>query len=451
MFVCSRGSLLESVAFIALIAFAVLAHAQDGSYDTSFGAAGTGQTWIDVTPSTLDYGTKLIRLPNGNFFMGGGCGGVACAVWLTPSGRIATGYGTSGTGTASFGDFPGWPAGGSDVRDAVALADGRVAMIIDTQYLAVIRADGTGLDPSIGNGAGYTNAAFEAVMLRVTPQGQFIVVGATPTLTKQIAVARYGSDFRLDTSFGSSGTTTIAFDNYTFPGGMTLQRDGKIVVIASVEGSPNALGIVRLTADGAPDPNFGIQYDGKFKSTFGSANGAWGNDIVEDKQGRLVFAGYVRTDSSASAPGKWLVDRLLSGGATDPGFNGGNPQEFLIQTSPGVDSPNTYDPQALCVALQTDNRIVVAGTMDRDTSADTYFAIARFKEDGTFDSSFGGGGQSYGDMSPQAPNVVTDLPLSMIVVPGGIIVAGYTKVKSGEVRFSAAKERIDLLFADDFE
>ena len=71
--------------------------------------------------------------------------------------------------------------------------------------------------------------------------------------------------------------------------------------------------------------------------------------------------------------------------------------------------------------------------------------------DGSFDGSFGGGGQSYGDMSPEAPNAVSDAPESMVIVPGGIVVGGYTVVTSGEVRFSAAKERIDLLFADDFE
>lgn len=447
----SHRSLDRAAALIVLTAFAFLAHAQDGSYDTNFGSTGTGQAWFDVTPSNSDAGSRLIRLPNGNFFMGGDCGGTACAAWLNPSGVLANGYGTSGAGTAWFSSFPGWPTDGHGVTDAVALADGRVALIISAKYLAVLRSDGTGLDASVGNGAGYTIAAFESVLLRVTPQGQFIVVGATAAMQKQIEVARYDANFRLDTLFGSAGTTTVSFNDYTFPDGMTLQRDGKIVVIAVVDSSPPALGIVRLTADGAPDPDFGIQSDGKFESSFNNMYGAAGNAIVEDKKGRLVFVGYANTDSSFDAGAEWLVDRLLSGGATDPGFNGGKPQQFVIQNS-----SNGYRPNACCIALQSDNRIVVAGSMDRPNPDNKYFAIARFMDDGSFDSSFGLGGESYGDMSPGAPNVLTDYPLSMVIVPGGIIVGGSTDLTTdqmtvSEIRFSAAKERIDLLFADDFE
>ena len=67
------------------------------------------------------------------------------------------------------------------------------------------------------------------------------------------------------------------------------------------------------------------------------------------------------------------------------------------------------------------------------------------------DSGFGGGGQSYGDMSPEAPNVTTDAHGAMVIVPGGIVVGGFTQANGGEEEFSAAKERIDLLYADDFE
>jgi hypothetical protein len=103
------------------------------------------------------------------------------------------------------------------------------------------------------------------------------------------------------------------------------------------------------------------------------------------------------------------------------------------------------------VALQSDNRIVVAGTMDRESFAgNKYFAIARFTDAGAFDSNYGGGGQAYGDMSTQAPNVVSDLPTAMVISGGGIIVGGATYT-STEMRFTATKSRIDLLFAADFE
>jgi len=72
------------------------AHALDGAYDPSFG--DVGKTWIDVSASTTDQAYKLLQLAGGNFFMGGQCGGKACAAWLTAAGAKASGYGPAGTG-----------------------------------------------------------------------------------------------------------------------------------------------------------------------------------------------------------------------------------------------------------------------------------------------------------------------------------------------------------------
>jgi len=437
--------------FVALLAAATLAspsHAdQDGAYDPNFGSVG--RTWFDVTSSSSDNGSKLILLPHGNFFMAGACGenAIACGIWLTASGTLASGFGTAGTGKVLFSDFAGWPADANGPADAAAFADGRVALAGykgTGSYLATLQADGTGLDPAVGNGAGYVSPSFTVASVRVTAQQQLIVVGRVQASPVAIVVARYDSTLHLDTSFGSSGSRTIGFTSAdVYPSGMTLQKDGKIVVIGTVSRSPKAIGIVRLTANGNPDPDFGINSDGRYESSYGTVYGTGGTDIAEDKKGRLVFSGYARTDDVYG--GEWLVNRVLSGGAVDPGFNGGAPQEFTI-----VSSSTIYSPHGCCVALQADGRIVVAGTMARPSEG-YYFAISRFLDDGNFDYSFGGGGQSYGDMSTQAPNVMSDYPSSMVIAGGGIVVAGATQLKSSELGFSVAKARIDLLFAADFD
>jgi hypothetical protein len=54
--------------------------------------------------------------------------------------------------------------------------------------------------------------------------------------------------------------------------------------------------------------------------------------------------------------------------------------------------------------------------MNRPGHTGKYFAMARFNENGSFDSTWGGGGQSYGDMSTEAPTAVTDEPASMVLV-----------------------------------
>jgi hypothetical protein len=90
------------------------------------------------------------------------------------------------------------------------------------------------------------------------------------------------------------------------------------------------------------------------------------------------------------------------------------------------------------------------GNMDRDDTSYKYFAVARFTDIGALDSSYGIAGQSYGDMSPQ-PDSHNDVPASMVVVPGGVVIGGATRVTGGELRFSVTKVKIDPLFASNFE
>ena len=445
------------VSFALMVALTVTApaQAQDGAYDPGFGTVG--RTWIDVTSDNTDRGLRLIRLPGGNLFMAGYCKSVhvTCAVWLTPSGSKATGFGIPGNGSALFTDYAGWPQDAYTSEGVAAFADGRVAIAVgkpdvttelNYTYLALLRADGSGLDPAAGNGAGYVSRTTATSNLLVTPQQQLIVVGTDKSASPDsIVVSRFDSTLHLDTSFGINGSATISFtDGDAHAYGATLQRDGKIVVIGGAGSNlfNGKLIIARLTAGGDPDPAFGINSDGRYASNYGVQQSVAGFDIVEDKKGRLVFAGYSSTSDGNGT--LWLVNRLLSGGAIDAGFNGGLPQKFV----PVFPSDTGSLPQACCVELQSDNRIVVAGKIGRPGGG-YYFAVTRFWETGTFDSTWGGGGQSYGDMSTQA-NVLTDTPGSLVIVPGRVIVGGSTSA-SGEIRFVATGMQIDLLFAADFE
>ena len=445
------------VSFALMVALTVTApaQAQDGAYDPGFGTVG--RTWIDVTSDHTDRGLRLIRLPGGNLLMAGYCKSVhvTCAVWLTPSGSKAGGFGISGAGSALFTDYAGWPTDAYTSEGVAAFADGRVAIAVgkpdattelNYTYLALLRADGSGLDPAAGNGAGYVSRTTATSNLLVTPQQQLIVVGTDRSASPDsIVVSRFDSTLHLDTSFGINGSATVSFTEGNVQAyGAALQRDGKIVVIGGTgfNVTTGKLIIARLTTGGDPDPDFGINSDGRYASSYGIAGGVAGFDIVEDKQGRLVFAGYSNTSDSSGT--LWLVNRLLSGGAVDSTFNGGQPQKFV----PVFPSDSASLPQACCIALQGDNRIVVAGRIGRPGGG-FYFAVTRFWETGTFDSTWGGGGQSYGDMSTQA-NVVTDTPQSLVILPGRVIVGGSTSI-SGESRFVATGMQIDLLFAADFE
>jgi hypothetical protein len=159
-----------------------------------------------------------------------------------------------------------------------------------------------------------------------------------------------------------------------------------------------------------------------------------------------VYVGSARVDGGAGT--KWLVNRILGGGAGDASFNNGHPQLFTIG-----DTSTTSGPQASAVALQRDGRIVVTGTLTRPLNGPTgwYFGMARFTDLGYFDSDWEGTGQSYGDMSTQSPFVITDVVTSLVVVPGGVVIGGYSTLVSEESRFVATKMQIELLFGDGFE
>jgi len=80
-----------------------------------------------------------------------------------------------------------------------------------------------------------------------------------------------------------------------------------------------------------------------------------------------------------------------------------------------------------------------------------YFGMARLTDLGFFDPSWEGTGQSYGDMSTQAPNVTTDIMASLVILGGRVVIGGYSTVTSSESRFVATGMQIDLLFSNGFE
>ena len=84
---------------------------------------------------------------------------------------------------------------------------------------------------------------------------------------------------------------------------------------------------------------------------------------------------------------EWLEDRrLLSAGGLDPAFGGVRSVAFNIYSSTDAD--------ATAVAVQTNGKIVVVGTVKSGTTPSAGdFGVARLNSDGTPDTTFGSGGQ----------------------------------------------------------
>jgi uncharacterized delta-60 repeat protein len=222
------------------------------------------------------------------------------------------------------------------------------------------------LDTSFnGTGKVFTNLGVSTNWsddIKVLADNKFLLVGS---VNPGILLVRYNSDGTPDASFGSSG---LVISNAGSAGvGVDVQSDGKIIVVG--QGSSGTV-ILRFNPNGSPDNTFGS--NGVVSS---SQQGA--ADVAIQTDDKIVIVGYPAPPSLGLA-----VRRFNSDGSVDTGFGNSG----IATTTFGQNSTS-----ASKVALQSDGKIVVAGTFDGPGGHD--FVVARFNVNGSLDGTFGGGNQ----------------------------------------------------------
>ena len=147
-----------------------------------------------------------------------------------------------------------------------------------------------------------------------------------------------------------------------------------------------------LLAAGDLDPSFGT--GGKVSTSFGFD--AIGRSAAIQSDGKIVVAG----DNNST----FILAR----------YNNDGSLEGVVTTDFG-----TSQGYAIGVAVQTDGKAVVAGTIYNGTNYD--FAVARYNSDGSLDTSFDGDGKLTTDFSG-----LDDVATGLVLQPNGrIIVVGY--------------------------
>ena len=181
-----------------------------------------------------------------------------------------------------------------------------------------------------------------------------------------------------------------------------LQQDGKIVVMGSlINGNTTDFAVARFNTDGALDLNFGV--NGLAITDFGYGNNL-ATSVAIQSDGKIVVTGTAYTGESWDI----ALTRYNADGSPDNNFG-----------EAGLKTINLLNGQAQSVALQTDNKILVAGYLFNGTNSD--FLLMRFNSDGSLDNSFNGDGVQTTDF-----NSSDDIGNSMAVQPNGkIVVAGY--------------------------
>lgn len=242
----------------------------------------------------------------------------------------------------------------------------------------------------------------------------------------------------LDASFATGGVFTAPFMT-TFPGAedshtIAVDSQGRVYLSATQEAQLNGgpgltrkINVVRLSAQGVPDPGFGIGGTVTLPTTGDVRNAG----IVVDAQDRPVIAGYTGADTGSY---QILLTRLTTGGAPDAGFGGG---DGVVQSG----LPNTSAAtQPEGIGLTPGGDILVAGFMV--TSVVTGF-ITRFDSSGVLDTAYGTGGwTAIGDSGSRAAAL-------HVIAGGGAVLGGWDDYAEWIVARVTPGGALDITFDGD--
>jgi uncharacterized delta-60 repeat protein len=278
---------------------------------------------------------------------GSASAGQFTVVRVTPDGGLDPAFGQGGVAIV--------PGGG--IARAVALQpDGTIlatgvrgaSRVGYTGVLARLTPAGI-LDPAFAGGAPVQTPMRAPHQLLLQPDGSVLVLGAEGNAGR---VARYTAAGALDTSFGDQGVVALAEGVQGTAARLLPERDGQALVVggsrgASVSNDPfvpagGAVVVVRLGADGRPDPVLGGDAGVAVRVGFGggdldsrSAGRVYQNTFDPSRLGTvaqradrsLVLAGEVHVVVRAGGASARFISRpavaaLTAGFTFDPTFGG---------------------------------------------------------------------------------------------------------------------------------
>jgi uncharacterized delta-60 repeat protein len=381
--ICHLVHTLGLGAIIALLA--PFADGAPGGLDTSFGMGGKVTTSIG---SLSDGGRSVALQSDGKIVVAGysyntGSNYDFALVRYTSSGVLDGSFGTGGKVTTPIGS-------GADEGYSVALqSDGKIVVAgysyngSNNDFALVRYTSGGALDSSFGTGGKVTTPIGSSddvgTSMALQPDGKIVVAGYVGTYPNaDVALVRYTANGTLDSSFGTGGKVTTDIGSSDVGLSVALQSDGRIVVAGySYKGSYPDIALVRYNADGTLDSSFGT--GGKVTTPIGSSNSEdVGYSVALQSDGKIVVAGYADNGSSDDAI---ALVRYTASGALDTSFGTGGKVSTVIGRG-GVGQS---------VVLQSDGRILVAG--DSWNGNDSDVALVRYTASGALDSSFGTGGK----------------------------------------------------------
>jgi len=354
-----------------LLGFAVARYTAAGAVDRPFGLDGVASALVNEGEETL---SATVRDAAGGFVSAGWAWPPLAREFGEPARALVVRHTAAGRIDRAFGEDGAAAHPGLNRVTALARAGGGALVVAGVtapeqfpEHFAVGRLTAAGTPDTSFASTGPSEAAFRlpvpsvATAVTVRADGRIVAAGIRDDGTA--IVVRLLPGGAPDTSFSGDGIAVFA--GLRDVSAVRSLSDGRIVVAGSTDGN---LAAMRLTAVGTPDRTFDA--DG-----FATVD-AGGTDVATALQvtatGHVVLAGARATTSGSRV----AVAVLTPTGQRDPTFSGDGLTVF------GVGGASA----AAAVAIQTDGRLVLAGTADGD------IVLARLGTDGSLDPTLGGDG-----------------------------------------------------------
>ncbi len=423
--------------FIFLICFAIITslQAQPGTLDMSFGKNG-----IVLTDGIYDGCNAMTIQQDGKIILAGtnynGTGNVFQLIRYNTDGSIDFSFGFDGRVLT---DLSGSTF--EQINSVSIQSDGKiVAAGIVYHDIAIVRYMENGsVDTSFGNeGSVITDLRNEDYLTDMALQAdsKIIVTGKTKSNDNDIQtsfILRYMPDGRPDASFGEKGKVLTVFNEPVNINAITVQPDGKILTggISNYLTPFSKFLVARYLADGSLDKEFG--QNGLATTGFENiAESAGILDIAAEGDGKIITVG--GSEAIEGFQQNMTLVRFQNTGAVDSSFG----KNGIVITNFGETDPDIYS-IATDVLLQPDEKIIAAGRSYKYATFSN-LALARYQTNGNLDSSFAEDGMQTTNMGGG-----TYCAGVALQTDGKIVVAGTTNLEPSSSHFSIARYNNDVV------
>jgi uncharacterized delta-60 repeat protein len=274
-----------------------------------------------------------------------------------PNGKLDSTFGKDGIDVFSTG-----PAA-SGVANAMAIqSDGKILVggSIGSQFFAARLTSAGALDATFGTG-GVTKVNVKGAENFAAPTGACgvaivaggkIVLGGTKTDSSgfsRFALTRLNPNGTIDASFGSNGITAAAFSQNSVAHAMTVQRDGKILLVGASTSAPSNNGMnytlaARYTSSGKLDATFNQNGQVTYDPTGDIVGVSYATAVAVQVDGGILVASDFGSDEKAVV-GSIVLTRLLGDAPASVSgtvFNDANGNGILNTGEAGLASVRVY-------------------------------------------------------------------------------------------------------------